>query len=97
MPCLVLGWVRRPSYDPLRPPSGTAAQSNDRRPGLAKPELSVVRSSVRDMETTRTTRALRVVRPDEAPAVEPDELSVEDYWAQVQALRADLARLRPAN
>jgi len=40
---------------------------------------------------------LHVVRPDEAAAAGHEELSVEDYWAQVQALRADLARLRPAN
>jgi hypothetical protein len=50
------------------------------------------------METTGTKRTLRVVRPDETEAaLSTDELSTEDYWAQVQALRDDLARLRPAN
>jgi hypothetical protein len=61
------------------------------------------------MKTTGTTRALRVVRAEEtlasgAPAEETlasgvvdEELTVEEYWAQVQALRSDLARLRPAN
>ena len=53
------------------------------------------------METTGTKRALRVVRPDETPTTATDEPSVEDhcidYWAQVQSLRDDLARLRPAN
>lgn len=54
------------------------------------------------METTRTTRALRLLRPDETPkhgkrpADEPVP-GTEDYWARVQALRDDLARLRPAN
>jgi hypothetical protein len=67
-------------------------------------ELSVAGSSVLVMETTRTTRALHVVRPQETPGVatlvgepETEGLSVEDYWARVQELRAVLARLRPAN
>jgi hypothetical protein len=60
-------------------------------------EVSVAGPSVVRMETTRTTRVLRVVRRNDLPAEPSDELSVEDYWAQVQALRADLARLRPAN
>ena len=53
------------------------------------------------------TRALRVVRPDETDSRDCDQgydagfdvgtLSTEDYWARVQALRADRERLRPAN
>jgi hypothetical protein len=59
------------------------------------------------METTGMTRALRVVRPDETDSRDCDQghdagfdagtLSTEDYWARVQALRADRERLRPAN
>jgi hypothetical protein len=39
---------------------------------------------------------LRLVRDGDAPtsAAEP---AIEDYWARVQALRADLAALREAN
>lgn len=58
--------------------------------------------SVRVMEMEGTTRRLRVVRPDETRETDDrtpgdDEASTEDYWARVQALRDDLARLRPAN
>ena len=63
--------------------------------------------SVLDMETTGMTRALRVVRPDETDSRDRDPrcdagydagtLSTEEYWARVQALRADRERLRPAN
>jgi hypothetical protein len=63
---------------------------------LRTTELSVAGPTVRDMETTGTRGTLRLVRPDET-ATSTDDLSVEDYWAQVQALRDDLARLRPAN
>ncbi len=34
--------------------------------------------------------------PDGDPSPPPAS-AVEDYWARVQALREDLARLRPAN
>jgi hypothetical protein len=51
-----------------------------------------------------STPRLRVVEPAtviEPPVVEPLEsapsLAREDYWARVQQLRTDLARLRPAN
>ena len=49
------------------------------------------------METTGRERTLRVVRPDETRATSTEEVSVEDYWAQVQTLRDDLAGLRLAN
>ena len=53
------------------------------------------------METTGTERALRVVRPDETAGTAGEARAPEDdraaYWSQVQALRDDLARLRPAN
>ena len=53
------------------------------------------------METTGTERALRVVRPDETAGAAGEARALEgdrtDYWSQVQALRDDLARLRPAN
>jgi hypothetical protein len=49
-----------------------------------------------------STPHLRVVDP--APTAAPVEApsgvvdrATEDYWARVQQLRADLARLRPAN
>ena len=45
------------------------------------------------MSTSEETRPLRVVTDDERP---PGEREREDYWARVQALRADLARLRSA-
>ena len=47
------------------------------------------------MENNVTIRSLRVV--DEQVAASESETAREEYWAQVQALRADLARLRPAN
>jgi hypothetical protein len=47
------------------------------------------------MENNRTTRSLRVV--EEQVAASETEAAREEYWAQMQALRADLARLRPAN
>ena len=59
--------------------------------------------SVRVMDRTGTTRALRVVRPGETHGADGDTrddagaLSTEDYWARMQALRADRERLRPAN
>jgi hypothetical protein len=48
------------------------------------------------MDSTRKPSALHLVT-DEEPRDPPTGLSREEYWAQVQALRADLARLRPAN
>jgi hypothetical protein len=50
------------------------------------------------MDTTDpipTPPALRVVRPDEPAPTDAPPPSAEDYWARVQALRDDLARLRP--
>ena len=58
-------------------------------------KLSVARPTVSDMENNVTIRSLRVV--DEQVAASESETAREEYWAQVQALRADLARLRPAN
>ena len=50
------------------------------------------------METTDTKSGLRVVGPDEADGTPVDpEPATEAYWTRVQALRDDLARLRPAN
>ena len=64
-------------------------------------ELSAPGPSVRSMKTTGTERALRVVRPDETAGAAGEARALEgdrtDYWSQVQALRDDLARLRPAN
>ena len=45
------------------------------------------------MSTSEETRPLRVVRDDERARGDRER---EDYWARVQALRADLARLRSA-
>ena len=45
------------------------------------------------MSTNETAPPLRVVRDDERS---PVDLEREDYWARVQALRDDLARLRSA-
>jgi hypothetical protein len=45
------------------------------------------------MSTNESTPPLRVVRDDERS---PADRQREDYWARVQALRADLARLRSA-
>jgi hypothetical protein len=45
------------------------------------------------MSTNDTTPPLRVVRDDDRS---PADREREDYWARVQALRADLARLRSA-
>ena len=39
------------------------------------------------MDTTPTTPGLTPL---------PSQLSTEDYWARMQALREDLVRLRPA-
>jgi hypothetical protein len=62
------------------------------------------------MDTIGTPRTLRLLpdhpedrdradRPDQAgdPAAVTGAPAREDYWSQVQTLRADLARLRPAN
>jgi hypothetical protein len=48
------------------------------------------------METNTTAPSLRLVVDGAArePTSEPPR---EEYWAQVQALRAELAGLRPAN
>jgi hypothetical protein len=45
------------------------------------------------MSTNETTPPLRVVRDDDRS---PADREREDYWARVQALRADLVRLRSA-
>jgi hypothetical protein len=45
------------------------------------------------MSTNDTTPPLRVVRDDDRS---PADREREVYWARVQALRADLARLRSA-
>jgi len=45
------------------------------------------------MSTSEKTPPLRVVPADERAPVDRER---EDYWARVQALRADLARLRSA-
>jgi hypothetical protein len=45
------------------------------------------------MSSDDTAHALRLVRDDERSPVERER---EDYWARVQALRDDLARLRSA-
>ena len=61
-------------------------------------KLSERRPTVATM-TENSSRTLRLVREDEPqrPAAPAPEPSTEDYWAQVRALRADLADLRPAN
>ncbi len=48
-----------------------------------------------DMESTGTSRRLRVVRPS-APVTPVDEApeAREDYWRRMQEMRAELARLR---
>jgi hypothetical protein len=56
-------------------------------------ELSAAGPTVPGMSTNETTPPLRVVRDDERS---PADREREDYWARVQALRADLARLRSA-
>ena len=56
-------------------------------------ELSEVGPTVPRMSTNETAPPLRVVRDDERSPVERER---EDYWARVQALRDDLARLRSA-
>jgi hypothetical protein len=48
------------------------------------------------METNAKTRSLRLV-VDETPHEPRAESPREEYWAQVQALRTELAGLRPAN
>jgi hypothetical protein len=45
------------------------------------------------MSTDETAPPLRAVRDDERSLVDRER---EDYWARVQALREDLARLRSA-
>ena len=57
------------------------------------PELSAAGPTVPGMSTSEETRTLRVVHDDERA---PGDREREDYWARVQALRADLARLRTA-
>ncbi len=52
-----------------------------------------MRPTVPHMSTNETAPPLRVVRDDERSPVERER---EDYWARVQALRDDLARLRSA-
>jgi hypothetical protein len=47
------------------------------------------------MDTRDENPSLRVVRTDETGR-EPAGPATEDYWARVQALREDLARLRSA-
>ncbi len=51
------------------------------------------------MDETGTAPALRVVRPEETAGTQTYDAapSTETYWARVQQLRGDLARLRPAN
>jgi hypothetical protein len=56
-------------------------------------ELSPVGPTVPRMSTNETAPPLRVVRDDERSTVDRER---EDYWARVQTLRADLARLRSA-
>jgi hypothetical protein len=58
-----------------------------------RPELSAAGPTVPGMSTSEETRTLRVVHDDEPS---PGDRDREDYWARVQALRADLARLRSA-
>ena len=52
-----------------------------------------MRPTVPGMSTNETAPPLRVVRDDERSSVDRER---EDYWARVQALRDDLARLRSA-
>ena len=52
-----------------------------------------MRPTVPGMSTNETAPPLRVVRDDERS---PGDREREDYWARVQALRDDLARLRSA-
>jgi len=68
--------------------TGRRAHETERRP-----ELSAAGPTVPGMSTSEETRTLRVVHDDERA---PGDREREDYWAQVQALRADLARLRSA-
>jgi hypothetical protein len=91
MPCLVV--VVSSSFG--RPRGGTAVQSSQRvrRGRIVCAELSVLGPTVPHMDSTDRQPTLRVVADEPAA---PEETR-EDYWAQVQALRADLRRLRPAN
>ena len=56
-------------------------------------KLSAVGPTVPGMSKDETVRPLRVVPDEERSRVDRER---EDYWASVQALRDDLARLRSA-
>jgi hypothetical protein len=82
---------------PVAEPKRSASAHSIGHERLLNEKLSVGVLTVTNMDTT-TAQTLRVVRSDEDPAPAPPSTGTqEEYWAQVQALRADLARLRPAN
>ena len=81
---------------------GTADQSTDSRDGAEIAKLSADRPTVLDMDSTprlgvvEPARTVLHAEPAAAPGSGVDR-ATEDYWARVQQLRTDLARLRPAN
>jgi hypothetical protein len=85
----------------LEPLCGTAAQFTEGGHLVeigARRKLSVQAPTVLDMDTTRRLRAVEAPEPAEpGSAPRTQDAGAEEYWARVQELRADLARLRPAN